>query len=79
MGRNKTIGSQYRTNEVYTQNGLLYRDKVIIDLPEADFVAQEHGFVYAEDLVKHLEGLGKTSPPKNIQCNDIQNDEHENT
>lgn len=62
----KTIGTQHPTNEVYTQNGLLYRDKIVIDLPEADLVAKDHGFEYAEQLVRHLEKLGRNHPPKYI-------------
>ena len=35
--------------------GLLYdEDDHIIELPRADEVAREYGFVYAEQLVKHL-------------------------
>lgn len=63
---NETFGSQRKTNEVYTQNGLLFRDKIMIDLPEADRVAQDNGFMYAEQLVSHLEKLGKTHQPRHI-------------
>lgn len=45
---------QYK-RKIRAKNGLLYEGVRMISLPEADFVAREHGFVYAEDMVKHLE------------------------
>jgi hypothetical protein len=44
---------------ITTKNGLLYRDDVIIDLPEADRVAGTYGFMCAEQLVKALEARDK--------------------
>ena len=46
-------------SKITTKDGLLYRDDVLISLPEADYVAQVFGFQYAEQLVKHLEKLNK--------------------
>jgi hypothetical protein len=63
MGNKNTVGVQHPTNKVYTQNGLLYKDRIMIDLPEADFIAQEHGFMYAEQLVRQLEKEGRTKLP----------------
>ncbi len=40
--------------EITTKNGLLYRDGKMIGLPEADRVAREHGYSYAEQLVRAL-------------------------
>lgn len=40
---------------ITTKGGLLYQGKRLIDLPEADIIAQERGFMCAERLVKHLE------------------------
>ncbi len=44
---------------ITTKNGLLYRDKKIIPLPEADRVAREHGYQYAEQFMKELEKRNK--------------------
>ncbi len=41
--------------EITTKDGLLYRGGKIIELPEADKVAREHGFECAEAMVKALE------------------------
>jgi hypothetical protein len=41
---------------ITTKNGLLYKDDRMIPLPEADIVAHEYGFMWAERMVKHLEG-----------------------
>lgn len=54
------------TNEVYTQNGLLYRKGVMINLPEADWIAKDYGFVYAEQLVRYLKSIGRTHQPRHI-------------
>lgn len=62
--KKETIGVQNPTNEVYTKNGLLYKDRIMIDLPEADRVAQEHSFMYAEQLVRQLEKEGRTKRPR---------------
>jgi hypothetical protein len=43
-----------RDSIITAKDGLLWRNGRIIDLPEADRVAREHGFAYAEQLVKHL-------------------------
>jgi len=40
---------------ITTKDGLLYRNGKIIELPEADKVARDHGFLYAERFVKSLE------------------------
>lgn len=47
--------NQTKKDEITTKDGLLWRGGKIIDLPEADRVAEKLGFIYAEDLVKHLE------------------------
>lgn len=39
---------------ITAKDGLLWRNGKIIDLPEADAMARKHGFMYAEQLVKHL-------------------------
>lgn len=41
--------------QVIAKDGLLWRDGKVIPLPLADTVAREHGFLYAEQLVKSLE------------------------
>ena len=41
--------------EITTKNGLLYREGVQLSVYDADMVAQERGFVYAERLVRSLE------------------------
>lgn len=46
-------------SKVTTKDGLLWRDGKIIPLPEADWVAEEHGYVYAEQLVRALEAQQK--------------------
>jgi len=43
------------TDRITTANGLLYRNGVRIDLPEADTIAKSRGFSCAERFVKHLE------------------------
>ena len=40
---------------ITTKKGVLWRDGKIINLPEADKVARDHGHLYAERFVKHLE------------------------
>ncbi len=49
--------------EITTKNGLLYRDGKMIDLPEADKVAREHGYSFAEQLVKALEPKKEKEKP----------------
>jgi hypothetical protein len=44
-------------DNIYTKDGLLWRNGQIIELPLADLVAREHGHDCAERFVKHLEGL----------------------
>jgi hypothetical protein len=39
---------------IIAKYGLLWRNGKIIGLPEADIIARERGFNYAEELVKHL-------------------------
>ncbi len=46
---------QTKATLVTTKNGLLYRHGEMIQLPEADIIAQEHGYQYAEHLVRALE------------------------
>jgi hypothetical protein len=41
-------------NFITSKDGLLWKNGKYIPLPEADIVARKHGFVYAEQLVKHL-------------------------
>jgi hypothetical protein len=43
---------------ITAKDGLLWRNGRIIELPEADLVAREHGFTYAEQFVKHLSNAG---------------------
>lgn len=40
-----------------TREGLLYRNGVFVDLPEADHVAALHGFHNVEQLIRHMEAL----------------------
>jgi len=40
-----------------TKNGLLYKDGKMLGVREADAVARYFKFVYAENMVKHLESL----------------------
>lgn len=42
--------------DYYSKDGLLYRrvDDSIVELPEADRIAREHGFLYAERMVRAL-------------------------
>jgi len=42
-------------SNITTKNGLLYRNGEFINLPEADWLAEALGYVYAERLVKELE------------------------
>lgn len=39
---------------ITARDGLLWMGRKMIPLPEADRVARQHGFMYAEQLVKHL-------------------------
>jgi hypothetical protein len=41
--------------DITTKNGLLFRGDEMIVLPEADEVARQHGFMYAERFVAYLE------------------------
>lgn len=50
---------QTKATLLTTNNGVLYRHGVMINLPEADFIARDHGFQYAEQLVKFLESKKK--------------------
>ena len=46
---------------ITTEFGLLYKNGQDIPLPEADALAQMHGFMFTERLVDHLEkGYGKS-------------------
>lgn len=42
-------------NSIRTKHGLLYQHDKEINLPNADWVAHEFGFMFAERLVKYLE------------------------
>jgi len=42
-------------SEFTTKNGLLYRDGELVCLPEADRVANEHGYMFVERMVHALE------------------------
>jgi len=42
------------THDITAKNGLLWRNGVVIPLPEADIVAAAYGFPCAERLVAHL-------------------------
>jgi hypothetical protein len=50
---------EYAERMFTTKNGLLYRDGKMLDCQDADAAARDAGFVYAEQLVKHLKGLAK--------------------
>ena len=43
-------------DNITTEHGLIYRDGVAVGAQEADKIAQEFVFVYAEQLVRYLEG-----------------------
>ena len=43
------------SDKIVTSEGLLWRNGEFVPLLEADRVAREHGFVYAEQMVKSLE------------------------
>jgi len=47
--------------EVTSKDGLLWRNGAIIELPEADRVARQHGFDNAEQLVRHLSTTSATA------------------
>ena len=49
---------------ITAHDGLLWRGKESIPLPEADLVAQSHGYPYAEQLVEALSGGLKISSNK---------------
>ena len=42
------------SNFITSKNGLLWKNGKYIELPEADVIANKCGFLYAEQLVKHL-------------------------
>lgn len=44
-----------KKEELTTNHGLLFRDGVELSVSQADQAARDNGFVYAEQLVKHLE------------------------
>lgn len=44
---------------ITTRDGLLFIDGRELELPEADQVAQRHGYLYAERMVRALEKEGK--------------------
>ena len=44
---------------ITAKDGLLWRNGVMIPLPEADLVANAHGYLYAEQLVRALEDSAK--------------------
>lgn len=45
----------YEGKRITTKDGLLWREGKIIDLPEADIIANALGFLYVERLVKTME------------------------
>lgn len=47
-------GQVPKAGKITTKDGLLYRDGKVINLPEADWVALQHGHLYAERFVKAL-------------------------
>lgn len=53
-----------KKGEVTTRDGLLIRNEEIIPLPEADRVAEAHGFICAERMVKALEVKQKQAADK---------------
>ena len=54
--RSKRVKYNGRFITVTTKDGLLYADNRLIALPEADWVAQAADFMFAERMVKYLEG-----------------------
>lgn len=52
----------YEGEKLTTKDGLLFADGEMVPLPLADYVAQHHGFVYVERLVKYLEEQKETKP-----------------
>ena len=49
---------------ITTQDGLLYKDGRLVRLPEADYLAHEHGFNDAESMVKAIEASTNGFPLK---------------
>ena len=44
-----------KSNIIVTKGGLLYKDGQLLDVISADQVAREHGYLFAERMVKALE------------------------
>lgn len=48
-----------KNDTITTRDGLLWRGGEVVSLPEADEVARQAGFFYAEQYVRHLEEQSK--------------------
>jgi hypothetical protein len=62
--------AKWAAGKIATKNGLLYRGGEMIPLPEADQVAREHGYVYAEQFVRALEQASASG----VACQDLKKD-----
>ena len=49
----------HKTGTITVKDGLLWRNGEYIKLPEADIIARQRGFAYAEQLVNDLENKKK--------------------
>lgn len=49
-------------SDVTTKHGLLYLSGEQVPLPAADYLAREHGHLYAERFVRHLQAKVAASP-----------------
>ena len=55
--------------------GLLWVDGEIVGVPAADWLARDHGFVYAEQMVRDIMEHGECSHCKREEvCEDEEND-----
>lgn len=54
-----TETKKYDIAKITTQNGLLYYEGKMVSVFEADQIAREHGYVYAEEMVRALEEAQK--------------------
>ena len=46
---------RFSLNGITARAGLLWRKGAMINVPEADLIAEANGFMFAEQLVRHLE------------------------
>ena len=59
----KNLNKENKLTQITTKGGLLYINDEMIPLPEADTIARNHGYVYAEQLVHALEEEDKKNNP----------------